>query len=92
MYQAELVCFAKGTTCQSYRGNEFQELSFVGFSYISEEDALKNAYKEAFEKYGITSDEIKRTKTWHKANYQKKLDEYGFGTLINNQHGKKARA
>lgn len=87
MFKAELVCFAKNQTCQAYRANEFQQLSFVGSSLISAEAALEDAYKQAFEKHGITSDQIKRQKVWHIDNYERKLkDSIGFSTLQNNQY------
>lgn len=87
MFKAELVCFVKGQECAAYKAGEFQQLSIIGESHMSEEAALEDAYKQAFEFYGITSDEVKRTNVWRENWYAKKLEGTGFESLVSNQHG-----
>lgn len=64
MYKAELVFYAKRTEPGAYKVGEFQQLSVVGSSDISKEAALEDAYKQAWQGYQMSADDIKSQKVW----------------------------
>jgi hypothetical protein len=62
MYKAELVVYIDDYYFreESYETGNFRQASIIGKSEVSYEDALEDAYKVAFDKYGVTSDSIKK--------------------------------